>query len=104
MAATVTNQWQPDQDDPNRFVEQMKAFCDCCDKVLATDLTQLVPTNRAELKVVCTRWRDKMRTNIDDLASGKPFTDVRNEANATILKIEPALAAIPISGLSVPPI
>jgi len=87
VASVVSSDWNENATDKKALHEQLIAFRDSCDVLLAANLAQVDTAIAAEFKKRCEVWREKMVKNIDQLASNAPFQEVQLEANATIGKL-----------------
>jgi hypothetical protein len=87
VASVIQTDWQSDINDAALLKAELEKVVAACDLFIKSDLPQLNPATRQEAKKRCQGWRDKFRVNLTDLASGKPFVEVRTDANATVERL-----------------
>lgn len=83
LARAIREDWKPDSSD-QEFLSQLRAVRDSCERLVAADLHQLPPAIGQDLKTRCRKWQASFSEMLDGLDTGRPVSEVRQEANQLV--------------------
>ena len=83
LAVAIRDDWDADSPDAE-FRNQLRSLRDSCERLLAADLHQLSPAVAQDLKTRCRKWQASFSEMLDALDTGRPVSQVRQEANQLV--------------------
>lgn len=83
LAVAIRDDWDADSPDAE-FRNQLRSLRDSCEQLLAADLHQLSPAVAQDLKTRCRKWQASFSEMLDALDTGRPVSQVRQEANQLV--------------------
>ena len=83
LAVAIREDWDTDSSD-EEFRNQLRSLRDSCERLLAADLRQLSPAVAQDLKTRCKKWQASFSEMLDGLDTGRPVSEVRQEANQLV--------------------
>jgi hypothetical protein len=83
LAVAIREDWDADSPDAE-FRNQLRSLRDSCERLLVADLHQLSPAVALDLKTRCRKWQTSFSEMLDVLETGRPVSEVRQEANQVV--------------------
>jgi hypothetical protein len=83
LAVAIREDWYADSPDAE-FRNQLRSLRDSCERLLVADLHQLSPAVALDLKTRCRKWQTSFSEMLDVLETGRPVSEVRQEANQVV--------------------
>jgi hypothetical protein len=83
LAVAIREDWDADSPDAE-FRNQLRSLRDSCERLLVADLHQLSPAVALDLKTRCRKWQNSFSEMLDVLETGRPVSEVRQEANQVV--------------------
>jgi hypothetical protein len=91
LAVAIREDWDTDSSD-EEFRNQLRSLRDSCERLLAADLRQLSPAVAQDLKSRCKKWQASFSEMLDGLDTGRPVSEVRQEANQLVERLVTVLS------------
>lgn len=91
LAVAIREDWDTDSSD-EEFRNQLRSLRDSCERLLAADLRQLSPAVAQDLKTRCKKWQASFSEMLDGLDTGRPVSEVRQEANQLVDRLVTVLS------------
>ena len=91
LAVAIREDWDTDSSD-EEFRNQLRSLRDSCERLLAADLRQLSPAVAQDLKTRCKKWQASFSEMLDGLDTGRPVSEVRQEANQLVERLVTVLS------------
>jgi len=83
LAVAIREDWDADSPDAE-FRNQLRSLRDSCERLLVADLHQISPAVALDLKTRCRKWQTSFSEMLDVLETGRPVSEVRQEANQVV--------------------
>jgi hypothetical protein len=83
LAVAIREDWDADSPDAE-FRNQLRSLRDSCERLLVADLHQLSPAVALDVKTRCRKWQTSFSEMLDVLETGRPVSEVRQEANQVV--------------------
>jgi hypothetical protein len=83
LAVAIREDWDADSPDAE-FRNQLRSLRDSCERLLVADLHQLSPAVALDLKTRCRKWQTSFSEMLGALDTGRPVSEVRQEANQVV--------------------
>jgi hypothetical protein len=83
LAVAIREDWDADSPDAE-FRNQLRSLRDSCERLLVADLHQLSPAVAQDLKTRCRKWQNSFSEMLGALDTGRPVSEVRQEANQVV--------------------